>query len=348
MSTPSPSAANRRKRAARFLEIAARAGVSVATVDRVLNERDSVSAKTRQKVLDAARDLGVRRLLPEPGHALLHLDILLPRNETPFFRRLSAALRDGAAMLDRRVIVHRRTLAEGDVAAMAAAIHSPPHRRAGVIFAARDLPQIRLAVQAALDRGEACVAVASDLPDLPGLTYCGMDNRRAGRVAGHLMGRMCHRPGRVVVLGNAALYHAHRERFEGFAEAVAAFPRLSVALIEAEAHDDPERCHHALRRAMAQADRPVVGIYNTGAGSEGILRALPPPGADRPIWIGHEVSEDHVAYLRADRLDIAIDQDPDGQAIAALQSVLRAAGVMTSAAVPARVEFRIHTRHSLG
>lgn len=305
-----------------------------------------MSDKTRRKVLEAARDLGIRRLLPELGHALLHVDILLPRNETPFYRQLAAAFRNATAMLDRRVIVHRRTLMEGDVAAMAAAIRAPQHLRAGMIFAAPDAPAIRDAVQVAVGRGESCVSVVTDLPDLPGLTYCGLDNRRAGRVAGHLMGRMSHRAGRVVVLSTVALYHAHRERFEGFAEAVTAFPGLDVDLIEAEANDDPERCYRAMRRVLAETDRPVLGIYNTGAGSEGIHRALLPLGAARPIWIGHEMSEDHIGYLQSDKMDIAIDQDPNGQAIAALQNVLRAAGVMETSAVPVRAELRVHTKYS--
>ena len=49
----------RKKKTARFTEIAALAGVSVATVDRVLNERDTASAKAREKVVQAARQLGI-------------------------------------------------------------------------------------------------------------------------------------------------------------------------------------------------------------------------------------------------------------------------------------------------
>jgi hypothetical protein len=71
----------RRKKTARFVEIAA-AGVSVATVDRVLNERGSVSATARAKVVAAARELAVPRLLPDTRHGLIHIDILLPDNHS--------------------------------------------------------------------------------------------------------------------------------------------------------------------------------------------------------------------------------------------------------------------------
>ncbi|WP_325090486.1 LacI family DNA-binding transcriptional regulator, partial [Burkholderia contaminans] len=60
-----------RKRTARFNEIAALAGVSTTTVDRVLNERGSVSAQARERVVAAARLFGVPRQLPDTRHGLI-------------------------------------------------------------------------------------------------------------------------------------------------------------------------------------------------------------------------------------------------------------------------------------
>ncbi|MFO1071633.1 MAG: LacI family DNA-binding transcriptional regulator [Geminicoccaceae bacterium] len=347
MDEPADPARRRRKRGARFAEIAAEAGVSPATVDRVLNERDSVADATRRKVLAAAVRLRVPRLLPQPEHALVHLDIILPRNETPFFRKLAAALHDGASMLDRWVIVHRRTLPQDDVRALAAAVGGGAHRRAGFILAAPDLPELRAAVQAACARGERGVAVVTELPGLSGISYVGIDNRRAGAAAGDLMGRMTPRPGRVLGLGSSALFLAHRERHAGFAGALAAFAHLSYELIDAETQDEAERCFRATRRALAADGPPVVGIYHSGAGSAGIRDALRQHGGPRPSWIGHEISEEHVVLLRSGEMDVAIDQDPAGQAIAALQTLLHAVGVTDRAPSRPRAELRIHTRFSL-
>ncbi|WP_241025600.1 LacI family DNA-binding transcriptional regulator, partial [Burkholderia sp. Ac-20384] len=52
-----------RKRTARFDEIAALAGVSTTTVDRVLNERGSVSAQARERVV-AAEFARMQRMPP--------------------------------------------------------------------------------------------------------------------------------------------------------------------------------------------------------------------------------------------------------------------------------------------
>ncbi|ENQ0858499.1 helix-turn-helix domain-containing protein, partial [Klebsiella oxytoca] len=45
--------------------LAKRIGVGVATVDRVLNERGGVSPETTRRVLQAAREAGLKRILPE-------------------------------------------------------------------------------------------------------------------------------------------------------------------------------------------------------------------------------------------------------------------------------------------
>ena len=80
-----PAAPRRRKRTARFIEIAELAGVSASTVDRVLNERGSVSAAARERVVAAARELALPRLLPETRHGLIHVDVFLPESDAPFF-----------------------------------------------------------------------------------------------------------------------------------------------------------------------------------------------------------------------------------------------------------------------
>lgn len=57
--------------------VAASAGVGIATVDRVLNDRGGVSPDTARRVLLAARQLGLRRALPVSHHKGIWIAILL-------------------------------------------------------------------------------------------------------------------------------------------------------------------------------------------------------------------------------------------------------------------------------
>ncbi|MEO8411912.1 MAG: LacI family DNA-binding transcriptional regulator, partial [Propionivibrio sp.] len=154
---------HRRKRTARFIEIAELAGVSPATVDRVLNERGSVSERARNRVISAARQLDVPRVLPLAQHGLIHFDVLLPDNATPFFRRLNVALQRSIAMLDRRIVVHRSLLPEHRNDVIANAILHPPYRRRGLIVAAPDTEPVRDAVRTITARGETAVAVVTSI-----------------------------------------------------------------------------------------------------------------------------------------------------------------------------------------
>lgn len=94
----------------------------------VLNERGSVSAAARERVVAPARELALPRVFPETRHGLIHVDVLLPESEAPFFRRLNQALQRATQMLDRRVVVHRTSLPPADHNLITAAIAQPRYR----------------------------------------------------------------------------------------------------------------------------------------------------------------------------------------------------------------------------
>ena len=339
----------RPKKTSRFTEIAALAGVSVATVDRVLNERDTSSAKSREKVVEAARQLGIRRVLPETRHGLIHIDIVLPDNPSPFFKRLQQAMQHGVAMLDKRLVVHHVTTPEEDVAALIRAIGPRRYQRKALIVSAPDTPEVRQALQAAHLRGEHIAMVVTRVNDVPRADYVGINNHAAGRTAGYLLGRMCHREGRVLILSSRVDYLGHIERSSGCRDVLnSRFPHLSFDVDATETHDDPDKCYWIVRQAL-QSSAGIVGLYNTGAGSSGIQVALQRYASEKVCWVTHEISDDHRQYLQQGVLDVVIDQDPDTQAIRALQKVLAAVGMTPSgSALEKTGEFRLYFAENMG
>jgi LacI family transcriptional regulator len=313
----------RRKRSPRFVEIAAAAGVSVATVDRVLNQRGSVSEAARAGVIAAARRLGVPRILPSPSHALVHFDVLLPDSPTPFFRRLRSAFADSGSFFDKRFVVHRRIIREDREDLLVQAIAAPDYPRRGLAVAAPDTPAVRAALGLALGRGEAIAAVVSPVAGAGELAYVGIDNYRAGRTAGLILGRFARKPGRVMFLSGHNDWNAHLARTAGCREALdGAFPLLRCDPAQMETQDDEARCYEAVADALRTTG--LAGLYNSGAGSDGIVRALErfDPGRE-VVWVTHELSDDHRQYLRSGVLDMVIDQDPDMQAISALRYLVQ-------------------------
>lgn len=330
----------RRKREARFIEIAAEAGVSEATVNRVLNERGSVSESARERVIAAARRLGVRRVLPEVRHGLIHVDVLLSHGETPFLRRIIAAWQRSAQMVDKRIVLHRSLLPESEEAVVQAITNSR-YKRGGLVITARDSELVRDALLAATARGESVVTLVTDIADVPRVHYAGIDNIRAGRTAGYFIARLVRGPGRVLRLCGDLGFGAHRDRMAGFRQVIdQSDAGIEFQSVEVETQDNADACYRAVSRALKQGH--LIGIYNSGYGSAGIAAALKEFGAaGKVVWIGHEMLDDHRTYIEEGTMDLVIDQDPDAQVISALQHLLHARGVLDFSPPAGPVEFRV-------
>ncbi|GAA2318382.1 LacI family DNA-binding transcriptional regulator [Streptomyces violaceusniger] len=89
-------------------DVARRAGVSVATVSRVLNDHPSVRADTRERVLAAVADLGYR---PNAVARSLRTDqtrtlgLVISDVLNPFFTELARSVEDAARELDYSVVI---------------------------------------------------------------------------------------------------------------------------------------------------------------------------------------------------------------------------------------------------
>jgi LacI family transcriptional regulator len=335
-----PERGARRKRGARFVEIAIEAGVSTATVNRVLNERGSVSDTARERVIAAARRLDVRRVLPDTRHGLIHIDVLLSHGDTPFFRRLDAALQRSAQMLDKRIVLHRLIVPESD-SSVVEAISRSRYKRSGLIVTTHDTTPIREALATVIERGEPVITLMTDLAEVARLQFAGIDNVRAGCTAGYFMRRLVKGKGRVLKLCGSRSFGVHRDRMAGFRLALeSAAPELEYQGPEIETQDNADACYRATFQALKQGH--LVGIYNSGYGSAGIEAALKEfDASSRVVWIGHEMLDDHRTYIEDGALDLVIDQDPDAQVIAALQHMLHACGVLDDAPPGGPVEFSI-------
>lgn len=191
--------------------------------------------------------------------------------------------------------------------------------------------------------------MVSQIADAPGIAYFGIDNYGAGRTAGLVMGRFARREGRVMFLSGRNDYSAHKLRAAGCRDILTqSFPDLLCDASPFETRDDDDRCYLAVAEAMRTS--VVAGIYNSGAGSTGIKRALETFDPERAVtWISHELSDDHREYLRSGELAMVIDQDPDMQAIGALRYLIeRAAADTHSVGSAGGCEFRVYFSENIG
>ena len=94
---------------------------------------------------------------------------------------------------------------------------------------------------------------------------------------------------------------------------------LDLQVVELrEMRDDRERAYVEASALLDQHD-DLAGIYNIGAGNEGIARALAERGrAARVVFVGHDVTPATRALLLDGTMDAVIDQNPRVEAREAL------------------------------
>lgn len=337
----------------RIADVAAAAGVSTATVDRVLNRRKGVKQRTVERVLAAALELGYlsgadyeRLAKPRPPNVAF----LLPMGSNPYLRLLGEKLRGLAGSRLRDGARVRCFFIESfNAGALAAAIQHHAAWADGLAFLAIDHPLVREAAAEVAACGKGVATIVSDLSHHGRAAYFGLDNRSAGRTAGYLLGRFCGpAAGSVALVAGSRIYRAHSERETGFLALIEEmFPHLRVVGMH-EGHDDRDQ-NYRLTCSLLERNPDLVGIYNVGGSSDGIGRALRETrGGGRVVFIGHGLTADTRRLLVEGTMDAVINSDPDAILAAALDWLSRRhLGEEPAAIRPRPIKMDIILRESL-
>jgi LacI family transcriptional regulator len=330
-------------------DVARTAGVSLATVDRVLNGRRGVRPETAEKVEEAIRVLDFRRDLSASLLARardLRVVFLLPEGENEFMAHLGAAItRRARSARPERLHLEAGGYRRLDSRALAERIDalSPRTCDCAVIVATED-DTVRAAVEAAGRRGIAVMTLVSDLPGSGRRLFIGIDNQAAGRTAASLMGRFCPQGGKVGIIAGSLALRDHRERLEGFRSvAEREYPGLRI-VGPLEGHDDDLETAAQARELFA-SHRDLLGLYNLGAGNAGLMAALEsaPPGLR---VIAHELTDSTRHGLASGRIDVVLDQNPDGEIRASIAAA-RALAMGSAELHPEPIEIGIFLRDNL-
>lgn len=310
-------------------DIASRAGVSLATVDRVLNRRPGVSARTREKVDQAVSELGFVRDVAAANLAkgrIYPLTFIIPSNDNSFMRGLRLSLdeaRERAGV--ERIAIRLIDVPAFDADALTKALRdATAEQPAGIAFVAVDAPEVAAAASDVVSAGIPLVTLVSDLSGAERDHYAGIDNAAAGRTAASLLGRFAAgRDGKVAVLAGSMLVRDHRERCEAFASVMAQdFPGLAVLPV-IEGRDDPVVVERQVSALFADRS-DIVALYSLGAGNRGLVRALERQPAElRPVVIAHELTETTRGALQAGLIDAVLNQDAGHEVRSAIR-VLKA------------------------
>ncbi|MFF4521149.1 LacI family DNA-binding transcriptional regulator [Streptomyces bluensis] len=306
-------------------EIARQAGLSEATVDRVLNSRGGVRESTVMEVHQAIKDLDRQRTQVRIGGRTFMIDIVM---QTP--ERFSTAVRNALEAelpaLHPAVVRSRFHFRETGPASELIAVMDKIAKRGsqGVILKAPDLPETGAAVGRLVAAGIPVVTLVTDLPGSARLAYVGIDNRAAGATAAYLVGQwLGDRPGHVLITISRGFFRGEEEREMGFRSAMRlVHPQRS--LVEVTDSDGLDATQRDLVLAALGQDEDIVAVYSAGGGNAATLDAFDALGRECAVFVAHDLDHDNTRLLRERRLSAVLHHDLRQDMRRACQTIMRA------------------------
>ncbi|MCG6885224.1 MAG: LacI family DNA-binding transcriptional regulator [Silicimonas sp.] len=304
-------------------DVAREAGVSLATVDRVLNKRKGVREATIHRVtaamdrLNFVRDQTAANLARGRSY---RFTFIVSAGETAFFNDVRSEIDIARAQSAKeRIDIRSIAVPPLDPAAIVDAIDGMGDNIGdGIALVAVESQIVRDAIAALRERGVHVVSFISDIPNSERERFVGIDNVAAGRVAASLLKRFVSpRSGDIAVVAGSGTLRDHVERRMGFEQVMRAeCPDLNVLpWIEGE---ELAGIVEEKLSALLDENPNVVGLYSLGGGTRGVIDAI--EAAEQEISVvTTELSQHTRAALISGTVDAVLVQDPSHEVRSAIR-----------------------------
>lgn len=260
-------------------DVAKEAGVSVATVDRVLNGRERVRESTARQVLEAAHRIGYHAaaLIEQRIQSELprvRFGFVLHKEKQAFYQNfateIESAVRSAPGIRGEAVIEFSASQAPSEFARLMLGLRG---RVDAVAATAVTHHEVSEAVESLQAEGIPCYALLNDFAQGVRQGYVGLNNLKVGRIAAAMITTAVHRPGKIAVFVGGYRWHGHELRETGFRSYFREFaPHFTVldTLVNLETR---QLTYEATLDLLARHP-DLRGIYCAGGGMEGAIAAL--------------------------------------------------------------------------
>lgn len=307
-------------------DVAQKAGVSTATVDRVLNNREGVKPATIELVQKAIEELGFEpnRLASRLARSPLHIGFILPQVQSHFMKNLSHfILEQQKKMAAENVIIHLKHI---DLWAEDVSVQLKKNAEGldGLAVVAVDSLEFQDSIDE-LSEKIPVITLVSDAPHSQRKAYVGIDNFIAGRTAAGLIGRFLTslQSGKIVIVMGSEALSDHVERKEGFEEVIyGEYPFLEV-LPPIYGYDEHERVEQQLS-VLLEEYHDIAAIYCLGAGNRGIVKSIKKQENPRKkiYVVTHDITEYSRKALMDGDFDVILVQHPEQEVKRSIEILL--------------------------
>jgi len=316
-------------------QIAAQAGVSKATVDRVLHGRGQVRGPTRRRVEQALLELETQQRASLAAGRTLPIDVVMHAPER--FTRLAMQAMCGqiGSMAPYRINLRFHLYEDIEVAGLQRVLQRCVDQGTyGVVLKAADELPVNDSVNHLHAQGTPVITLVTDLPQSQRIAYIGMDNRAAGRTAAYLMRQwLGAHPCQIAVVLSSQGFRGEEERESGFRRWLRErAPYLGVVDVSGGygVYDATlELVDDALRRNPS-----VTAAYSVGGGNTAIADAFARLKRPLNVLIGHDLDEENRQLLAAGKIAAVIDHDLQQDARQAFLTILRFHGFIPGEPAP--------------
>lgn len=292
-------------------EIARQAGLSEATVDRVLNRRGGVRQSTVDEVHRAIAELQRQRSQLRLTGRTFFLDLVVDA-PARFSSAVRAALESQLPLVRPATFRARFHLADAPpVTELVATLEGIARRGSqGVVLKAPDDPLVVAAVRRLTEAGIPVITLVTDLPTSDRVAYVGLDNRAAGATAAYLLEQWLPDGAAVLVTRGTGTFRGEDDRETGFRTTLRALApgRRQVDLVDATS--DGEVLRGLIHDALA-ADPDIEAVYSLYAtgGNAATVTAFADAVRGCRAFIAHDLDEENLALLRRGQLSAVLHHD---------------------------------------
>lgn len=305
-------------------DIAYQAGLSVATVDRVIHKRGGVRRQTHARIEAALEELRQQdNAAPMAGRRFV-IDMVMEAPDR-FTSAVRHAFEAEAATFLPTVFRCRFHFVEQMRQSDMVKLLEKIRRRGshGVVLKAPDTPAVNAVVGQLEEARIPVVTLVTDVSHSPRSAYAGSDNRAAGETAAYLIGeKLGQQTGRVLVTLSSNRFRGEEEREIGFRRLLRErYPKVRVTEVSEGYGRDTTT---ATLAASALRNEPAINaVYSIGGANRAILSAFVSAGRSCICFVAHDLDNDNLALLREHRIHYVLHHDLRSDAASAYRTLLK-------------------------
>lgn len=295
-------------------DVAERSGVSLRTVKKVMSGDETVRAKTREAVFQAAEELHYTRNRAASALAknrILNIAVVYSETTEAYFpevkKGFDRALKefsDFGLQLEWCITNERGCKAQQAILAQLLSRDDLD----GVIIQPYSACQLNDVIDALVEAGKVVVTFGSDAPKSKRMCYVGPDAYRCGRIGAQILANYIGKQGKVFMINHARDHMQTRERSRGFMDRMAEY-YPNVQIFEMNLPENSDLFSDMVTNIL-ETDS-TAGIFCTDANTLLVGRILKEQKKQDVVLVGFNPSDSGITLMKEGFIKVIIDTAPE-------------------------------------